>query len=80
METISVTKLKAHLSEEIKKLQKGVSLTVLDHKRPVAILSSYCSEPFLVKEAEISYNPEKLSPLIRTDPLEALELERADSW
>ncbi len=80
METISVTKLKAHLSEEIKKLQNMGSVTILDHKRPVAVLSAHLMESFLVKEAEIIYNPVPMTSLINTDPLEVLQRERADSW
>ena len=38
MRTISIADLKAHLSAELKKVQAGDPVTVLDHKRPVAVL------------------------------------------
>ncbi len=38
METISISNLKAHLSTELKKVQKGTRIMVLDHKHPVAEL------------------------------------------
>ena len=78
METISVSKLKAHLSEEIRKRQSLGPLIILDHKRPVATLSAIDEEPFLVKEAGATYQPKKLAPLVVTDPVLELNLERGD--
>ena len=78
METISVSKLKAHLSEEIRKRQSLGPLIILDHKRPVATLSAFDEEPFLVKEAAAEYLPKKLAPLLETDPVRGLDLERGD--
>lgn len=40
MQTISVSSLKDHLSAELKKIDRGERLTVLDHKRPVVLEDS----------------------------------------
>jgi len=80
MQTISVSELKAHLSEELKKVQNGARITILDHKRPVAVLEAYEAESFLVKEATAVYDVSGYTPLIQADPAEYLEKEREDSW
>jgi antitoxin (DNA-binding transcriptional repressor) of toxin-antitoxin stability system len=80
METISVSQLKSHLSEELRKVEKGMTITILDHKRPVAIIQSYRADPFLLREAASPYLPSKLTPLIVKDPLEYLSEEREESW
>jgi antitoxin (DNA-binding transcriptional repressor) of toxin-antitoxin stability system len=80
METISVSQLKSHLSEELRKVEKGISITILDHKRPVAIIQSYRADLFLFREAASPYLPSKLTPLIVKDPLEYLSEEREESW
>ncbi len=40
MKTISVSQLKAHLSRELRKVEKGNSILITDHDHPVAILTS----------------------------------------
>ena len=40
MRTISIAELKAHLSAELNRVQAGDPVTLLDHKRPVAVLSA----------------------------------------
>jgi prevent-host-death family protein len=81
METISISQLKSHLSEELRKVEKGISITILDHKRPVAVIHSYRADPFLLREAASRYLPSsKLTPLVSTDPLEYLSEEREESW
>ncbi len=80
MQTISVSELKAHLSEELKKVQNGARITILDHKRPVATLEAYETEAFLAKEASVPYVVSSYTPLITQDPVDYLEREREDSW
>jgi antitoxin (DNA-binding transcriptional repressor) of toxin-antitoxin stability system len=80
METISISALKAHLSAKIKEVRRGQRLIVLDHKQPVAMLSSLDEEPLFVKEAEQPYSYKKLAPLTDTDPVEKLKEERKDRW
>ncbi len=80
METISVSSLKTNLSAELKRVQKGLVLTVVDHKRPVATLNPLTDEALFVREATETYIAEELPALVSTDPLTFLEEERAESW
>jgi len=80
METISVSKLKAQLSAELKRVQAGQVLTIVDHKHPVANLVPLGSEVLYTREAGEPYAFRELSPLVTGDPLEALGEERKDSW
>jgi len=80
METISVSKLKAHLSAELKRIEGGLVLTVLDHKRPVAKLSPIQEEHIFLREASHRYEYEVLTPLITEDPIRYLDEERKESW
>jgi len=80
METISISDLKAHLSAKIKEVRRGNRLIVLDHKRPVAMLSSLEEEPLFVKESLQAYSYKELSPLTEIDPVEKLQEERKDRW
>lgn len=73
MATISVSKLKTYLSAELKRVESGVELTVVDHKRPVAKLSPIHGDAFFVREATCRYEYESLSALITADPLQFLE-------
>lgn len=52
MKTISVSKLKAHLSAELKEVRKGTRIIVLEHRHPVAILGPYEEEPQFVRAAQ----------------------------
>jgi len=78
MKTISVSLLKAHLSAELKKVERGERITVLDHKRPVAVLGPVAGESLFVREAAAAYGCPELEPLIDADPLRYLEEERGD--
>ena len=80
MKTISVSELKTHLSAELKRVQKGTTLTVVDHKRPVATLAPIETENIFAQEAACSYQYEPLSALIGVDPLDLLAEERKESW
>ncbi|MCD6397992.1 MAG: type II toxin-antitoxin system Phd/YefM family antitoxin [Spirochaetaceae bacterium] len=80
METISITNLKAHLSSELKKVQKGKRIQVLEHKRPVAILIPSDTEELFVCLAEKKYSYQAVLPLTDKDPLIELEDERSDRW
>lgn len=80
METISISKLKAHLSAEIKKVRQGATLIVMDHNHPVAqIMPVTEDEALFVKEAEKKFDYKKLPPLMDKSELEKiLEEDRAD--
>ncbi len=79
METISVSKLKTHLSAELKRIEGGIVLTVVDHKRPVATLSPIQNETLLTREPSSRYAFERLEPLVAGDPLRFLDEERGNS-
>ncbi len=78
METISVSALKTHLSAELKKVQKGMRITVVEHKRPVAVIGPIEKVSLFVREASIPYRYAELSPLTATDPLRYLAEDRGD--
>jgi antitoxin (DNA-binding transcriptional repressor) of toxin-antitoxin stability system len=80
MKTISVSKLKAHLSAELKEVKKGSRIIVLDHRHPVAILSPYEEEPLFAREAQQPYSYKELEPLTTVDLLDKMEEERSDRW
>lgn len=79
METISVSQLKTHLSAELKRIESGIALTVVDHKRPVAVLSPIRDEVTFVREAERRYEYVPFEPLVVGDPLELLNEERGST-
>lgn len=80
MKTISVSKLKAHLSAELKEVKNGSRIIILDHKHPVAIVGPYEEEPLFAREAEQPYTYKELEPLTTIDPVEKMEEERSDRW
>jgi prevent-host-death family protein len=80
MKTISVSKLKAHLSAELKEVKNGSRIIVLDHNHPVAMLIPYEDQPLYAKEAQQSFSYKELEPLTHVDPLDKLEEERSDRW
>ena len=80
METISISKLKAHLSSELKKVRNGARILVLDHNHPVAELIPTETKNLFVREAQAGYRYQKLEPLTKKDPSGALEEERSDPW
>ena len=81
METISISKLKAHLSGELKKVQKGTKLVVLDHNHPVAELIPLTEgETLFVKRAKQPYVFRELLPLVSKDIMGDIEMERSDRW
>ncbi len=80
MKTISASELKTHLSAELKRVQKGIALNVVDHKKPVATRSAVDKECLFVREATEKYQVEALKPLISSNSDILLAQERADSW
>jgi antitoxin (DNA-binding transcriptional repressor) of toxin-antitoxin stability system len=80
METISVSRLKAQLSAELKRVQSGIVLTVVDHKHPIANIVPLETEDVFTREAGASYVCRSLPPLMSIDPLVGLEEERRESW
>lgn len=80
METISVSELKTHLSAELKRVRSGVTLTVVDHRHPVARLTPVSEEGFFVSDAGERYEYRALEALARANADRLLEEERRDSW
>ena len=80
METISVSKLKAQLSAELKRVQAGQVLTVVDHRHPIAAIVPLDSEGLFTREARGQYSYRELEPLVSSDPLAALAEERGEPW
>ena len=80
MQTISISNLKSHLSAELKRVQAGEALLVVDHQRPVAILSPLPATEPALKKASVPYDCRDLEPLTGRDPLEYLTQDRLDRW
>jgi antitoxin (DNA-binding transcriptional repressor) of toxin-antitoxin stability system len=80
MKTTSVSNLKAHLSEMLRAVKAGEEVVVLEHRRPVALIRPHSGDSMILREASTTYTPGELSPLIATDPRDALSDERADRW
>ncbi len=89
MRTISIAELKAHLSAELKKVQAGDPVTVLDHKRPVAILGPLVTPPESKPRRVLTiFKPatgplpdmSNWKPLIEHDALTGLLEDREDRW
>ncbi len=76
MKTISVSQLKAHLSSELKLVQEGVEVVVLDHRHPVAKIVPFDAASLYIREATVPYTFEPLEALTNHDPLQALDMER----
>ena len=51
MKTIGIADLKAHLSEHLKSVRKGRTLTVLDRDTPIARIVPFAAEPLEVRRS-----------------------------
>ncbi len=51
MKTIGIADLKAHLSEHLKSVRKGRTLTVLDRNTPIARIVPFAAEPLEVRHS-----------------------------
>jgi prevent-host-death family protein len=51
MKTVGIAELKARLSEYLKVVRKGRTLTVLDRETPVARIVPYAAEPLEIRRA-----------------------------
>jgi prevent-host-death family protein len=63
MKKIGVADLKAHLSEHLRAVRRGRSITVLDRDTPVARIVPYTEEAFEVRRS--SRRPKALKELAR---------------
>lgn len=80
MHSITIARLKATLSAELRRVRAGESVTVLDRTRPVAVLSPVPNAVRVVQAAGAPYVYRQLTPLTLRDPLEYLDDERGESW
>lgn len=78
MKTISIADLKSHLSAELKLVNAGEAIMVMDRKRPVAYLSPLPGEMEISRKKRKTYRYRELAPLIKKDPLDFLNEERGD--
>jgi len=80
MHTITIARLKATLSAELRRVREGESITVLDRTTPVALLSPIPDAIRVARAAREPYLYLELTPLSSLDPLQYLEDERGESW
>jgi prevent-host-death family protein len=78
MKTVGIAELKARLSEHLKFVRKGRSLTVLDRGTPVARIVPYAAEPIEIRRATRRLRDLKPPPppSTRTDSLRILLEDR----
>lgn len=62
MTTVRIAELKARLSEHLRSVRKGRTLTVLDRDTPIARLVPYAAEPIEVRRATRRPRTLKLPP------------------
>jgi prevent-host-death family protein len=62
MTTVRIADLKARLSEHLRSVRKGRTLTVLDRDTPVARIVPYAAEPMEVRRATRRLRDVRLPP------------------
>lgn len=62
MKTVRIAELKARLSEHLRSVRKGRTLTVLDRDTPVARIVPYAAEPIEIRTATRRLRDLKLPP------------------
>lgn len=74
MKNVGIADLKARLSEHLKSVRKGRSITVLDRDTPVALIVPYVADPIEVRRAtrRLRDLPTPPSPAGPTDSLAVL--------
>jgi len=74
MTTVRIAELKSRLSEHLRSVRKGRTLTVLDRDTPVARIVPYAAEPIEVRRATRRLRDLRLPPppAARTDSLAIL--------
>ena len=78
---VAIAELKAHLSAEIRRVRNGERITILDHRKPVAILCGIEDGPRFVSRAQTPFAWRALTPLLSAQALQGIiEVERDDSW
>lgn len=62
MKGVGIAELKARLSEHLRSVRKGRTLTILDRDTPVARIIPYASEPIEIRRATRRVRDLKLPP------------------
>ena len=78
MRSITIARLKATLSAELKRVRKGESVTILDRATPIAVLAPVPEAVRVVQAAARPYAYRRLSPLTTHDPIRHLDEERGE--
>jgi prevent-host-death family protein len=78
MKTVRIADLKARLSEHLRSVREGGTLTVLDRDTPVARIVPYAAQPLEVRKATRHLRDLKLppKPSKRTDSVAVLIEDR----
>ena len=78
MKVVGIADLKARLSEHLRSVRKGRTITVLDRDRPVARIVPFTSEPLEIRQATRRLRDLKLpsKPAAPTDSLSVLLEDR----
>lgn len=78
MSDVRIAELKARLSEHLRSVRKGSTLTVLDRDTPVARIIPYTPQPLEIRRAKRRLRDLKLppKPSKRTDSLAVLVEDR----
>jgi prevent-host-death family protein len=78
MTKVGIADLKARLSEHLRNVRNGESVTVLDRNTPVAMIVPYASQPLVIRQATRRPRDLKLParPAKRTDSVAALVEDR----
>lgn len=78
MSKVKIADLKARLSEHLRTVRNGATLTVLDRETPIARIVPYAAQPLEVRKAKRRLRDLKLpsKPVKRTDSVAILVEDR----
>ena len=78
MSKVGIAELKAHLSEHLRSVRNGGTLTVLDRDTPIARIIPYAIQPLEIRKAKRRLRDLKLppKPAKRTDSVALLVEDR----
>ena len=79
VKTITISYLKAHLSEELRKVRRGARLLISDRSTPIAEVVPYRSEPAALRiraPRAVPFKAPKSALRIKHDPVEYLLEDR----
>jgi len=78
MSEVGIAELKARLSEHLRAVRNGGTLTVLDRNTPIALIVPYATQPLKIRKASRRIRDLKLppKPAKRTDSVATLVEDR----